>query len=117
MQPGNWELAITMEVAGTSQMFPTSRACIVQSDIDDPTRTLPRPDGGCTLSNVQRTPEMAVYELTCTQNAVTTHGKARINFAGDRYDGIVEMVMTGDGAKPLHTQMKLTAVRIGDCSK
>lgn len=117
MQPGLWELAITMEIAGQSQTVPASRACIAQGDIDDPIRTLPRPDGSCALANVQRTAEQATYDLTCTLNAVITRGKARINFAGDRYDGIVDMEMTGKGARPLRAQMTLAAVRVGDCNK
>ena len=117
MQPGLWELSITMEIAGQTQTVPTSRACIAQSDIDDPTRTLPRPDGGCALTNVQRTPEKASYDLTCSLNAVTTSGKAQITFAADHYNGVVDMMMTGKGAKPLRAQMTLAAVRLGDCSK
>ncbi len=117
MQPGLWELAITVDIAGRAQTIPTGQACITQSDIDDATRTLPRPEGSCTLSNVQRTAERATYDLTCNQNAITTHGKAQVDFAGDRYDGKVDMMMTGKGAKPLHSLMTLAAVRVGDCSK
>ncbi len=117
MRPGLWELTITMEIAGQQQSVPAGRACIAQSDIDDPTRTLPRPEGGCTLSNVQRSPEQATYDLVCTQNAVTTRGKARITFTGDRYDGTVDMMITGKSAMPLSSQMTLAAVRVDDCSK
>jgi len=117
MQPGLWELSLTFDVNGRAQTIPAVRECISQTDIDSGTRTLPRPDGNCSLSNVERTSERATYELACTNDTLTTQGKAEIRFGGDRYDGKVDLTVTEKSGRSAPLIMTIAAKRVGDCSK
>jgi uncharacterized protein DUF3617 len=117
MQPGLWELLLTLDANGHGQTIPAARQCISQTDIDSGTRTLPRPDGNCNLSNVERSLERATYELACTSDTLATKGKAEIRFGGDRYDGKVDLTVTEKSGKSAPLVMTIAAKRIGDCSK
>ena len=65
MQPGLWELTMVVTADGQTETVPAGRGCISPKDIADPTKTLPRPNGQCTLANVQRTADRATYEIVC----------------------------------------------------
>lgn len=117
MQPGLWELTMTVEVSGKLQTVPTSRECVSQSDVDHATKTLPRPEGACTLSNVLRSAERATYRIACTQGALTTRGNAEIVYAGDRYDGKVDLTVSERNTAGMVLAMTINAKRVGDCTK
>ena len=117
MQPGLWELSLTVDINGRAETIPAARECISQTDIESGNRTLPRPDGNCTLSNVERSSERATYELACTKDALATQGKADIRFGGDRYDGKVDLTVTEKSGASAPFVMTIAAKRIGDCTK
>ncbi|MCC6193608.1 MAG: DUF3617 family protein [Burkholderiales bacterium] len=117
MLPGQWSLAMTMEANGRKQVFPAVVDCITQADIDDATRTLPRPAGKCTLTNVERTPERATYDLACINGTLQSQGRADIVFEPERYYGNVSMAMTGRGAPAQMVLISVVARRTGACQK
>ena len=117
MRPGMWELAMTVDVDGKPQTVPAARECISQADVDHATKTLPRPAGVCQLANVRRSAERATYDLVCQQDLVTTQGRADIVYAGDRYQGKVDMVISGKSGGGVPVAMTIDATRIGDCAK
>ena len=116
MQPGLWELSMTVDSDGKPLTTPAGRECITQKDIDDGTKTLPRPGGACKLTNVQRTADRATYDLACTQDTLQMRGRADVSFAADAYDGKVDLVVTGRDAS-MHVAMTLNARRVGECAK
>ena len=117
MQPGLWELTLTIDANGRGQSIPAARECISQADIDSGNRTLPRPDGNCNLSSIERSLERATYDLACTNETLAMQGKAEIRFGGDRYDGRVDLVVTEKSGKSAPMVMTIGAKRIGDCTK
>jgi Protein of unknown function (DUF3617) len=117
MQPGLWELQMSINQHGRIRGLPAARACISQADIDNGDRILPRPDGACSLSKVERSPERATYEVACEQEKFTTTGRAEIRFAGVRYDGTVDLTMTEKGGDSMPVTMTIAAKRLADCSK
>jgi hypothetical protein len=117
MQPGLWELTMTVTVDGKPQTVPAARECISQKDIDDGERTLPRPDGQCKLSNVKRTPDRATYDLACTKDALTTRGRAEIVFAAESYEGRVNVTVLDKNNLGVPIAMALNARRVGSCEK
>lgn len=117
MQPGLWELSLTVDVNGRAETIPAARECVSQADIDSGNRTLPRPDGNCTLSKVERSADRATYELACIKDTFTTQGKADIRFGGDRYDGKVDLTVTEKGGASAPFVMTIAAKRIGECTK
>jgi hypothetical protein len=116
MQPGQWEMAMTFTLDKKTETVPAGRACITQKDIDDPTKTLPRPAGVCNLTNIKRTADRVTYELACQDNHVRTRGVADITFNGDRYDGRVELVLVGKTVTGVPAVMTVNARRVGDCA-
>jgi hypothetical protein len=117
MQPGMWELSMTVDIEGKPQTAPAGRGCVTQKDIDDGTKTLPRPEGACKLSNVQRTPERATYDLNCTKDALQMRGRAEVTFASESYDGKVILHVTDKNNVGLPIAMTLSAKRVGECTK
>lgn len=117
MAPGLWSLSMTVEIGGQSETLPVVSECISQRDIDDGTRALPRPEGRCSLTNVERTDERATYDLACTNGTLVSKGRAEIRFATDRYDGTVAMTIAEGGAAPQSVAMQITAQRVGNCTK
>ena len=116
MQPGMWELVMAVTADGQTEVVPAGRGCISAKDIADPTKTLPRPAGQCTLSNVQRTADRATYDIACKDKQVTTRGQAEIILGGDRYDGKVALMMTGREGTGVPVDMTFSAKRVGDCT-
>lgn len=117
MQPGLWELTLTSTLDGRAQDLPPVRECISQKDIDDASKVLPRPNGNCSLANLQRSRERAAYDITCTQDTRTMQGRAEIRFAGDRYDGNVTMNAVEKGTSALPLAIAIRARRLADCTK
>ena len=117
MKPGMWSLEVTVFGDGKRQTMPAVEQCISQQDIDDETRTLPRPAGACTLSNVKRTDDSASYDLACLNGSVQAQGRAEIRFAAEQYDGSVIMSMSERGASAQMTALRVAAKRVGECPK
>ena len=117
MQPGLWELSMTVTVDGKPQTVPVARECVSQKDIDDGEKVLPRPDGECKLSNVRRTPDRATYDLACTKDALTTRGRAEIVFAAETYEGKVNVIVLDKNSLGVPIAMTLAARRVSSCEK
>ena len=118
MGPGMWALQLVIDGEGQpSQALPAVSECISQADIDDPTRTLPRPGGKCTLSNVERSPERATYDLACINGSLQSQGRAEIRYQPDRYDGAVKLAVTEGGAPAQLLTIRMIARRTGACTK
>ena len=117
MQPGLWELTMTVTVDGKPQTVPVARECVSQKDIDDGEKVLPRPDGECKLSNVRRTPDRATYDLACTKDALTTRGRAEIVFAAETYEGKVNVIVLDKNSLGVPIAMTLAARRVSSCEK
>lgn len=118
MQPGLWELTLTTTLDGLTQKMPVARACVTQKDIDDPIRTLPRPDGTCTLANVQRRlGGDTTYDLECRSEGRVMQGRAQIAYAGQRYDGTATLDVTEKGVRANPLAVGISARRLGECPK
>jgi len=117
MVPGMWTLSMTVVGTGARNAPQVVSQCIWQSDIDDPTRALPRPAGACTLSNVKRTDDNATYDLACLNGSVQAQGRADIRFDGDRYGGAVILSITEHGAPAQMTALRVDARKTGECTK
>ena len=117
MTPGMWVMEMSIEAKGPSQAMEPVRECVSKEDIDHPTKSLPRPDGKCTLSNVQRSDERAGYDIACMNGPVVAQGHADILYGGDRYDGTVTMTVNDHGEIGAPITMRIKARRVGACNK
>jgi hypothetical protein len=118
MQPGLWEMTLTTNFDGHVQKLPVARECVTRRDIDDPIRTLPRPNGTCTLGNVERRyGGRATYDIECRDDGRLLQGRAEIAFAGQRYDGSATLDATDKGTRAAPLTLGISARRVGDCAK
>jgi hypothetical protein len=117
MRPGLWELSVSTVVDGQSQPMSTARECISQADIDHDTKTLPRPDGDCKLSDIVTNGARTMYDMVCKVDNITSRGRMDITMGSDRYDGKTNMVISGIGTTDVPMTIVISAKRTGDCSK
>jgi len=117
MRPGLWELSVSTVVDGQSQPVSTARECISQADIDSDTKTLPRPDGDCKLSDIVTNGARTMYDMVCKADNITSRGRMDVTMGGERYDGKTNMVISGIGKTDVPMTIVVSARRTGDCSK
>jgi hypothetical protein len=117
MLPGLWELRVATTIAKQPQPSMTSRECLSQQDIDHATKTLPRPEGNCTLSNIATEGNRTTYDMVCKLDQLTTRGRMELFRTSDSYDGMTDMKFIGVGSSDIPVTVVVNAKRIGDCAK
>ncbi len=117
MQPGTWESTVTIAREGQVPVESTDRDCVTQKEIDDGTKSLPRPGGNCQLSSIVTAENGATsYAFACTDGNVTLSGNAEFRIEASRYDGkLSATTRTGSGPATALT-MVWSARRIGECN-
>ncbi|MFO1415332.1 MAG: DUF3617 family protein [Burkholderiales bacterium] len=116
MQPGMWELTLTTKLDGHTQKLPVARECVTRKDVDDPIRTLPRPNGTCTLTNVDRQfGGKATYDIECKSDTQVMQGRAQVTYAEQRYEGTATLAVTQKGEQAPPMTVGISARRVGDC--
>ena len=113
MAPGLWSLYIVADVDGQLEALPEVTECVAPKDAEDDNRILPRPQGKCSLTNVQHGATQSTYDLACLNGSPQSRGRAEVRFAGERYDGTVVMAVTERGRPPQKMIMRVAAKRLG----
>lgn len=115
MQPGLWESTVTIARAGQVPVEATDRDCVTQKEIDDGTKSLPRPGNNCSLANVATNDAATRYDFACTERDRTLSGSAEFRIEPTRYDGKLSLLTrTGTGPAVAST-MIWSARRVGEC--
>jgi hypothetical protein len=117
MQPGLWELRVATIVAGRAVPASKSRECILQKDIDHETKTLPKPNGDCQVSNIDTVGDLTSYDLACKTGDTTSRGRMNLTIKTDSYDGKSNMLFSVVGSEDVPITIVVHAMRIGDCQK
>lgn len=117
MQPGLWELRVTTTVARQSQPSESSQQCLTQQDVDHPTKTLPRPDADCALSNIETQGNRTTYDLACRRDPYLNRGRMELVMGPASYDGMADMKISAPGKTDTPMTVMVNAKRIGDCAK
>ncbi len=117
MLPGLWELRVATTIEKKALPSMTTRECLTQSDIDHETRTLPRPDGDCTLSNIVTVGDKTTYDTACKLDNLTVRGRMELYRHPESYDGLSDMQFGGVRSKDIPATIVVNAKRIGDCAK
>ena len=117
MLPGLWELRITTTVARQTEPEAVVRECLSQQDIDHPTKTLPRPDADCALSNLETRGNRTTYDMTCKRDEYTHRGRMELVVGSANYDGIADLKITAAGKRDTPMTVVVNARRVGDCQK
>jgi len=78
MQPGLWEMRVTSTVARKTAPTEVTRECLTQQDLDDVTKTLPRPDAKCSISNIETQGNRTTYDMACTRDVYSNRGRMEL---------------------------------------
>jgi hypothetical protein len=114
LRPGLWEVLVQTDLGAGAA--PPSRVCLTQQDIDDTSKTLPKPSPSCAVVAPKTVADKTSYDLACpAPNAMRGH--AEIKYAPNAYEGVVLMTMKVESNKP-ERQVKFTFAgsRVGDCA-
>ena len=115
MQPGLWESTVTIVRAGQVPVETKDRDCITQQEIDDGTKSLPRPGGNCSLANIATRDAATTYDFACTEGRQSLSGSAQFRIEPTRYDGKVNVVTKSGGGPEVASTMIWSARRVGEC--
>ena len=111
MKEGKWEITSTMEMKGMPEgmMKPqTFTTCLKQTDYVP--KNADQKD--CTMKDVNVSGNTVSWEAVCKDSS----GKGTITYAGDTYDGHMEMTMK-EGGKDMNMKMTMKGKHIGPCDK
>jgi len=115
IQPGNWEMTVTLSVAGTpaGAIAPvTQTRCLTQEDARDPSKLIGA-GAGCEFTNKRDTGSELSFDVACT-GQVPMRGKGVVQYSAQNVSGTLDLTAEAQGQK-LQTSSKLTARRLGDC--
>jgi hypothetical protein len=115
MQPGLWEVTMTMEMAGMPQAMPPTKMqqCYRPEEVQDLRKTVPQREENCKLSDWKQSGNKVSWKMNCSGES-TMNLVGNMTYAGDRYNGVIKSTMNYGGQSMDMTQ-KIDARRIGDC--
>jgi len=115
MQPGQWESTVSVARPDRVPLVSTDVDCVTQKDIDDGSKSLPKPGDNCQLANVATAEGKTTYDFACRDGDVVRTGRAEFVIEAARYDGKVELTARKPGSADVTTLMTWTARRVGAC--
>jgi hypothetical protein len=115
MQPGLWESTVSVTRPGRVPLVTTDRDCVTQKEIDDGTKSLPKPGNDCVLANVATIGEKTTYDFACRDGPATLQGRAEFAIEATRYSGKLDAVTRRGTSPEVATTMTWVAKRVGEC--
>ncbi len=111
MQPGMWEITVTVEMPGTAMALPPTvqTQCMSQKDVDaEPVPSLDQ--GACRATDIRRAGSKVTWKLTCS-GPTPGRGEGEITYQGPTaYDGWMTLETNG-----VVVRTRLQARRVGGC--
>jgi len=115
MLAGQWDSTVTVARPDRVPLVSTDSDCVTQKDIDDGSKSLPKPGDNCTLANVETAGGRTTYEFACRDGDVVRTGRAEFVIEATRYEGKLELTARKGNGPDVATSMTWTARRIGEC--
>jgi hypothetical protein len=116
MQPGQWDSTITVARPGRVPLISNDSDCVTQKDIDDGSKSLPRPGDNCELANVATAEGKTTYDFACRDGDVVRTGRAEFVIEATRYEGKLEVTSRKAGGPDIAVTMMWTSRRMGACN-
>ena len=115
MQPGQWESTVSVALPDRVPLVTTDVDCVTQKDIDNGSKSLPKPGDNCELANVATAEGKTTYDFACRDDDVVRTGRAEFVIEAARYEGKLQLTARKTGSADVTTLMTWTARRIGEC--
>lgn len=116
VRPGLWESTISIQVPGMPMTPPpsTQRYCITKADLvpQDPAS-----NSDCQRLDHKIEGNTVTWSAECKHAGGNTIGSGKITYAGDTYQGGMEMLISNESGKDLKMTQTMHGHRIGDCAK
>ena len=117
MQPGQWNSTVSIARTGQVPLVSTDSDCVSQKDIDDGSKSLPKPGDNCELANVATADGKTTYDFACRDGDIVRTGRAEFVIEATRYEGKLELVSRKGNGPETTTSMTWTASRVGACKQ
>jgi hypothetical protein len=115
LRPGLWEVVVQADLGGAASAPPPSRMCLSQREIDDSSKTLPKPSANCTIVTPKTVEDKTSYDIVCPGPS-PMRGRADLRSSPNSYDGTILMTMkTGPNQPDRPVKLTFAGRRIGDC--
>jgi hypothetical protein len=115
MQPGQWDSTVSVARAGRVPLISADSDCVTQKDIDDGSKSLPKPGDNCELANVATEEGKTTYDFACRDGDIVRTGRAEFVIEATRYEGKLEVASRKGSGPETTTSMTWTARRVGAC--
>lgn len=113
MQPGLWEITMTMDMPGLVIPPMKHKVCMSAEDVAGGEATIPQDDqSGCAVGDYSLKGNIATWSMTCPDMS----GKGHMTYGSDSYSGSTELKMDVDG-QIQEMKQTYTGKRLGDCTK
>ncbi|MFO7686413.1 MAG: DUF3617 family protein [Desulfobacterales bacterium] len=109
MNPGNWEITTTTEMAGMPPQTLTHTQCITNEDLVPMSGDA---NQECQVTDVQMNGNTVSWKITCGGQGGGMSGTGQVTYEGDRMHGTMQMTIAGYGTQVKNT---LSGRRVGDC--
>lgn len=116
MQPGQWDSTVSIARSGQVPLVSTDSDCVSQKDIDDGSKSLPKPGDNCELANTATADGKTTYDFACRDGDVVRTGHAEFVIEATRYEGKLDFVARKGNGPEATTAMTWTARRTGECA-
>lgn len=113
--PGKWKVTTEMQMVGMDMKMPanTMERCITKEEAENPEKSIakgPRDASDCKIVDMKNDGGHVTWKMTCEKEQVKAEGD--IKYEENSYKGTLHMVAQGH-----EMNMKMSAERVGDCSK
>lgn len=115
MQPGQWASTVSVARSGRVPLVSEDSDCVTQKEIDDGSKSLPKPGDNCTLSNVVTVEGRTTYDFACRDDDVVRSGHAEFVIEATRYEGKLDVASRKGTGPETTAKMTWTARRTGEC--
>ena len=107
MEPGNWEISSSTELAGMQPMQLTQTRCLTEEDAKNPSRLFgPAPGAQCQYTRRDDSGSVFSFEVACGE----VRGTGRVQYSAASMDGELELTRGEVSARS-----RISARRLGGC--
>jgi hypothetical protein len=114
LEAGEWRVGMVVEIPGGRGPNPGKLEREMCLDPSDVAKIVAPPNAAaCRVFDMRESPDEISFAIACSQGPMRTRGKAKIEFSGDRFKGLVET--RADPPYDMHITQHIAGKRLGEC--
>lgn len=114
LKPGKYAQTVDMEMGGQKMPPVKQEQCITAADLKDMSKGMMPKEmtDACKVSDYKSGANKISFTATCNQGGMTSTSAFEMSFTADTYDGFIK-----SKSQMGEMTMKMSAKRVGDCTK